>query len=74
MQEDMDMPSIDIDDEHWDAFEQRAEEKGFDTTEEYVQHVLRQVYEKLQRQNKETYSEEDEEKVRDRLRNLGYMD
>ncbi len=69
------MPEIEIDDTHWDRFAERAEEKGFDSTEAYVQHVLRQVYDKLRRQDDEaTYSEEDEETVKDRLKNLGYMD
>lgn len=67
------MPTVEIDKDKYTAFAARAEDKGFDSAEEYVQHVLQQVYDKLQRQEK-TFSDEDEEKVRDRLRNLGYMD
>ncbi|MDY6770236.1 MAG: CopG family transcriptional regulator [Candidatus Nanohaloarchaea archaeon] len=70
------MPSIDIPEEQYDAFEERAPEKGFDSADEYVQYVLQQVYEKLQRQDDggATYSEEEEEKVKERLRGLGYLD
>ncbi|MFB6076686.1 MAG: CopG family transcriptional regulator, partial [Candidatus Nanohaloarchaea archaeon] len=68
------MPSIDIPDEYYETFEERAPEKGFDSAEEYVNYVLGQVHEKLQRQQdggETTYSEEEEEKVKERLKGLG---
>lgn len=70
------MPRVDIKDEIYDVLELRAEEKDFDETEEYVNYVLRQVAEKVRKEKKqqESYSNEEEEKVKDRLRGLGYLD
>lgn len=70
------MTQIEIDDDLYSVLEARAEEKDFDETEEYIQHLLEQVVEKIKRekQEQEEYSEEEEEKVKERLRGLGYMD
>lgn len=71
------MPDVEIPEEQYEAFENRAGEKGFDSADEYVRDVLRQVYEKLEGggdSGDATYTEEEEEKVKDRLRGLGYMD
>ena len=70
------MTQIEIDDDTYSVLEARAEEKDFDETEEYIQHLLEQVVEKIKRekQEQEEYSEEEEEKVKERLRGLGYMD
>ncbi|MDY6765986.1 MAG: CopG family transcriptional regulator [Candidatus Nanohaloarchaea archaeon] len=71
------MPEIDIPDEHYETFKERAPEKGFDTAEDYVRYVLEQVYEKLQEKedgDETSYTEEEEEKVKERLRGLGYLD
>ncbi len=70
---------IESPDKWYNAFKERAPEKGFDTADEYVNYVLKQIYEKLQRQQQDDssdteYSEEEEEKVKDRLRGLGYLD
>ncbi len=49
----------------------------FDSIEAYVTYVLKQVVERLdqeQEEEKPAFSEEDEEKVKERLRSLGYLD
>lgn len=70
--------NVEIPDEHYEKFAERAPDKGFETAEEYVNYVLGQIYEKLQRQEQNgeetTYTKEEEEKVKDRLRGLGYLD
>lgn len=69
------MPEVDIPEEYYERFAERAPEKGFDSAEEYVNYVLGQVYEKLGSDDEgSTYTEEEEEKVKERLRGLGYMD
>lgn len=70
------MPEVDIPEEYYEKFAERAPDKGFDSADEYVNYVLGQVYEKLQDQKSEgtTYSKEEEEKVKERLKGLGYLD
>lgn len=71
------MASIDIDDDKFSVLEARAEEKDFDTTEEYVDYLLEQIVQKIKREKQsgdKEYSDEEEEKVKRRLEDLGYMD
>lgn len=71
------MPEVDVPEEHYERFEERAPDKGFDTADEYIRYVLKQVYEKLEGREsgeKSSYTPEEEEKVKDRLRGLGYLD
>jgi hypothetical protein len=70
------MVSIEVDDDKYSVLEARAQEKGHDTTEEYVDYLLKQIVEKINRekQDVEDYTDEEEEKVKNRLRDLGYMD
>lgn len=70
------MPTVDIDDDIYSVLEARAGEKGFDETDEYVHYLLEQVVEKIKRekQSSEGYSDEEEEQVKNRLRDLGYLD
>lgn len=50
----------------------------FDSVQAYVEYILKQVVERLAEENKDdeqpAFSEEDEEKVKERLRSLGYLD
>lgn len=50
----------------------------FDSVDAYIEYILKQVVERLENESKEdekpAFSEEDEEKVKDRLRSLGYLD
>lgn len=70
--------SVKISENTYGLLAKRAEDKGFDTTDEYVNYVLDQVAEKAKRKMEDEdgteFSEEDEEKVKKRLKNLGYLD
>ena len=61
--------------------EKRAKESGsFKNVDEYINYVLKQVVDKLDKEGlakknkKPAYSKSDEEKVKQRLRSLGYLD
>ena len=48
---------------------------GFTSASDYVTYVLREVMASLEEEEKdEVFSEEEEEKVKERLRALGYLD
>lgn len=72
------MTKVEVPDEIYETLSERAEEKGFKTCEDYVVDILEQVVRKLERmkkdQGKQEFSKEEEEKVKDRLRGLGYLD
>ena len=59
-----------------DKLKQRIEGTGFRSVSSYVTYILRQVLssEEPKNQNKEAFSKEAEEKVKQRLRSLGYLD
>ncbi|MEF8874705.1 MAG: CopG family transcriptional regulator [Candidatus Thermoplasmatota archaeon] len=53
----------------------RMEGTGFNSMSSYVTYVLRQVISSMEEEDEaEDFSEEDEEKVKERLRALGYLD
>ncbi len=53
----------------------RMEGTGFNSISSYVTYVLRQVISSIEEEeSEESFSEEDEEKVKERLRALGYLD
>ncbi len=69
--------TIEISPEEYEALEKRVKEKDeFESVEAYVKDVVSQVVERLKEEagDDESYSKEDEEKVKERLRNLGYLD
>lgn len=71
------MTQVEVDDDIYEVLEARAEEKDFDTTEEYIHYLFEQIVEKIKREKQQQdsgYSEEEEEKVKNRLRDLGYLD
>ncbi len=70
------MASIEVEDDKFEVLESRAEEKDFDSVEGYVDHLMDQIVEKIQREKREVdgYSDEEEKKVKQRLKDLGYMD
>jgi hypothetical protein len=70
------MVSIDIDNDKAEVLRARASEKGYETLEGYVDYLMGQIVDKIRRekQDVEGYSNEEEEKVKNRLRDLGYMD
>jgi len=69
------MTEVDIDDDIYSVLEARAEEKDFDETDEYIRYLLKQIVEKIRREKQNTeYTEEEEKKVKNQLKDLGYMD
>lgn len=58
----------------YDRIKERIEETGFESVDEYVTYVLREVLASLEEEEEEVFSEEEEEKVKERLRALGYLD
>jgi hypothetical protein len=71
---------IEISDEIVEKLKKRVDStEEFGSVEKYVEYILKQVVERLENENTEkdeepAFSEEDEEKVKDRLRSLGYLD
>jgi len=60
-----------------EKIEKRIEGTGFNSVSSYVTYVLRQVLssiEEKEKKEKEVFSKEDEEKVKKRLKALGYLD
>jgi Arc/MetJ-type ribon-helix-helix transcriptional regulator len=47
---------------------------GFHSLSSYVTYVLREVLSNVEEEDEEAFSKEDEEKVKERLRALGYLD
>jgi hypothetical protein len=66
------MVKVDVDDEKFELLKARAAEKGFDDVEEYIDHLLSQIVEKISRE-KSSVSEDEEEEVKQKLEELGYM-
>ena len=52
----------------------RIEGTGFNSLSSYVTYVLREVISGMEEEVDEGFSKEDEERVKDRLRALGYLD
>jgi len=52
----------------------RIKGTGFTSLSSYVTYVLREVVSGTEEESEEAFSKEDEEKVKDRLRALGYLD
>ena len=55
--------------------EERIKDTGFNSVSSYVTYVLREVLSSLEEEKKdEVFTKEEEEKVKERLRALGYLD
>jgi len=67
------MNKIKIPKETYNKLEKRIKESEFKSVNEYVTYILDQVLEKLENKQ-DVFSKEDEEKVQERLRSLGYLD
>ena len=52
----------------------RIDGTGFTSLSSYVTYVLREVVSNIEEDSNEAFSKEDEEKVKERLRALGYLD
>jgi len=57
-----------------EKIKKRIEGTGFNSVSSYVTYVLRQVLSNVEKNEKEAFSEEDERKIKERLRSLGYID
>lgn len=69
------MVNVNIDDDIYSVLEARSEEKDFEETEEYIHYLLKQIVDKITREKQDSdYTEEEEKKVKNRLKDLGYMD
>jgi dsRNA-specific ribonuclease len=68
------MPKINIESEKYEILEARGKEKGFEDTEKYIDHLISQIVEKITKEKKEEqYSNEEDEEVKQKLKDLGYM-
>ncbi len=67
----MEKENISISSELLVRIKEQVTKNRFDTVEDYVEYVLNKVLAKVEDQ---VYDEEDEKKVKDRLRVLGYLD
>ncbi len=57
-----------------EKIKKRIQGTGFNSLSSYVTYVLREVISGTEEEPAEAFSKEDEEKVKNRLRSLGYLD
>jgi len=57
-----------------EKIKKRIQGTGFHSLSSYVTYVLREVIAGTEEESEEAFSKEDEEKVKERLRALGYLD
>jgi Arc/MetJ-type ribon-helix-helix transcriptional regulator len=58
-----------------EKIEKRIKNTGFNSVSSYVTYVLREILSSLEEEKKEeVFTKEEEEKVKERLRALGYLD
>ena len=57
-----------------EKIKKRIEGTGFTSLSSYVTYVLREVISGIEEENEEVFSKDDEKRVKDRLRALGYLD
>lgn len=57
-----------------EKIKKRIEGTGFTSLSSYVTYVLREVISNTEEESGEAFTKADEEKVKDRLRALGYLD
>ena len=67
---------VDIKEEIVYVLENRVKEtKDFRNVEEYINYILSQVVDKLSgEKDKNVFSKEDEKKIKEKLKSLGYLD
>ena len=58
----------------YEKIQGRIKDTGFTSVSDYVTYVLRQVISELEEDQEEPFTREDEEKVKERLRSLGYIE
>ena len=70
----MDITTISIPKVLAEKIKQRMEGTGFNSVSSYVAYVMRQVLSNVEEKPKQAFSAEDERKVKERLKSLGYLD
>ncbi len=74
------MPKLEISQELFDQFKLRSQEKGFASVDEYLNHILKEIALRLREAEQDNskkpsiLSSDQEQIVKERLRNLGYID
>ncbi len=68
-----DKETVDLPVEIIEKIKKRIEGTGFNSVSSYVAYVLNEVLSDIEEED-EDFTEEDEEKVKERLRALGYLD
>jgi len=58
----------------YNKIKQAAMEDGFSSVAEYIIFILREFLLSEETEEKRAYSKEEEEKIRERLRHLGYLE
>lgn len=53
--------------------EDRIKDTGFTSVSSYVTYVLREIVAEEEKEEEEPFTQEDEERVKERLRSLGYL-
>ena len=57
-----------------EKIKRRIKGTGFTSLSSYVTYVLREVISGVEEESDEAFSKDDEKRVKDRLRSLGYLD
>lgn len=73
---DLNETSLSIPSDLAEKIKKRSENKGFKSLSEYVTYILRQVQSKIETEEKqkEEYSGQKDEEVKQNLRDMGYLD
>ncbi|NPA86546.1 MAG: CopG family transcriptional regulator [Candidatus Diapherotrites archaeon] len=58
----------------YDKIKELIEGTGFTSVSDYVTYVLREIVASIEEEKEEVFSKEEEEKIKARLRALGYID
>jgi len=66
--------TINISKEISDKIKKRIEGTSFESVDSYIEYVLNEVISDIEEDSDDELSKEDEEKVKERLRALGYLD
>lgn len=57
-----------------EKIKKRIEGTGFTNVSSYVTYVLREILAGMEEETEEAFTKEDEERIKERLRALGYLD
>ena len=68
------MISVNIPKKLVEKIKKRIEGTGFDSVSSYIAYVLDEILSEMDDESDDKFSEEDEKKVKERLRALGYLD